>query len=301
MLSKPGSLSPHSDYLFENIRGHHRLQVEDYKSSTAMSSQQFPVSALQSLRRSLQQQLVLPACEHMPSAEPLGDMPEPDSLAGLNTLFRKGGITHSEGSTPNTNGRWFISTVDASSALKRLPGIALKPNYCLVTYLYRIHRGNGNHGGAVTWAIANNLSTTSHLEAALTTAGDHSAPPYPEGALPNYMTAITGNLTVSSFLVASVLQRELQEFGRCGKFHRWQHHRLIGAVPHQRHWQWRLEQPKALTPTVHSLSNGKVVVEFYTCRIVPPIGIFRHVDRYPANSYVAKSSNQAIAAAMVKP
>lgn len=264
-----------------------------------MSSQQFPISALQALRRSLQQQLVLPACEHTPNGEAVEEIPEPDSLASLSTLFRKGGITHSEGSTPNINGRWFISTVDASAALKQLPGIALKPNYCLVTYLYRIRRSNGNHGGAVTWAMANRLSTTSHLEAALTTAGDHKTPPYPEGALSNYMTAITGNLTASSFVIASVLQRELQEFGRCGKFHRWQHHRLIGAVPNQRQWQWRMKQPKTLMPTVHSLANGKVAVEFYTCRIVPPIGIFRHVDRYPNDSYVAKSSNQAIAAAMI--
>ncbi|MEM9265442.1 MAG: hypothetical protein AAGA46_07955 [Cyanobacteria bacterium P01_F01_bin.13] len=260
-----------------------------------MSSQQFPINSLQSLRRSLKKQLVLPACEHTPSAA-AEHMPEPDSLATLSNLFRKGGITHTEGSTPNANGRWFISTVDASSALRHLPGIGLKPNYCLVTYLYRIRRSNMNHGGAVTWAMTSQLSTTSHLEAALAMAGDYSAPPYPEGALQNYMTAITGNLTAGSFLIASILQRELQEFGRCGKFHRWQHHRLIGNLPKQRSWQWRMEQPKSLTPKVHSLPNGKIAVEFYTCRIVPPIGIFRHIDRYPTNSYVAKASNQAIAA-----
>ena len=202
-------------------------------------------------------------------------MPEPESLATLSNLFRKGGITHTDGSTPNANGRWFISTVDPSAALKHLPGIALKPNYCLVTYLYRIRRANASHGGSVTWAMANQLSTTSNLEAALATAGDHNTPPYPEGALLNYMTAITGNLTVGSFLIASVLQRELQEFGLCGKFHRWQHHRLIGTVPKQCHWQWRMEQPKTLAPTVYRLRNAKIVVEFYTCRTVRPIGIFR--------------------------
>ncbi len=266
----------------------------------AMSSQlQFPITSLQTLRRSLKQQLVLPMCEHAPMSD-AEDVSEPDSLASLSNLFRKGGITHDEGSTPNANGRWFISTVDASTALKQLPGIGLKPNHCLVTYLYRIRRANTNHGSSATWAMANQFSTTANLEAALTIAGDHSKPPYPEGALPNYMTAITGNLTAGSFLIASVLQRELQEFGRCGKFHRWEHHRLIGSVPQQRRWRWRMEQPKSLTPTVHKLPNGKTAVEFYTCRIVPPIGIFRHIDRYPANSYVAKASDQAIAAATRK-
>lgn len=261
-----------------------------------MSSQQFPINALQTLRRSLKQQLVLPACEHTPGALPI-DIPEPDSLATLSNLFCKGGINHTEGSTPNANGQWFISTADASTALRHLPGIALKPNYCLVTYLYRIRRENTNHGGAVTWAMANQLSTTSHLEAALAMAGDHSKPPYPEGALHNYMNAITGNLTGRSFLIASIMQRELQEFGRCGRFHRWHHHRLINTVPKQRDWQWRMEQPQTLTPTVYKLSNGKTVVEFYTCRVAPPISIFRHVDRYSVNNYVAKSSNQAIAGA----
>lgn len=263
-----------------------------------MSSQQFPINSLQALRRSLKQQLVLPACEQTPNLFADDDIPEPESLATLSNLFRKGGITHNEGSTPNANGKWFISTVDASTALRNLPGITFKPNYCLVTYLYRIRRANANHGGAVTWAMVNQLSTTSHLEAALTLAGDHTTPPYPEGALLNYMSAITGNLTAGSFLVASVLQRELQEFGRCGKFHRWHHHRLIGTVPKQRDWQWRMEKPTDLSPKVHSLPNGKIAVEFYTCRILPPIGIFRHIDRYPANSYVAKASNQAIAAVM---
>ncbi|MEM7063199.1 MAG: hypothetical protein AAF572_08540 [Cyanobacteria bacterium P01_B01_bin.77] len=260
-----------------------------------MSSQQFPINSLQNLRRSLKQQLVLPACEHTPSYFAEEDMPEPESLASLSNLFRKGGITHTDGSTPNANGKWFISTVDASTVLKHLPGITLKPNYCLVTYLYRIRRAQANHGGSVTWAIANQLSTTSHLEVALTTAGDHNTPPYPEGALLNYMTAVTGNLKASSFLVASILQRELQEFGRCGKFHRWQHHRLIGSVPKQRSWQWHMEQPKNLVPKVHILPNSKVAVEFYTCRILPPVSIFRHIDRYSANNYVAKASNQAVA------
>ncbi|MEA5462469.1 hypothetical protein [Leptothoe sp. PORK10 BA2] len=258
---------------------------------------QFPVTSLQTLRRALKQQLMLPLCEHAPPANE-EDMPEPDSIATLSTLFRKGGLIHHEGSTPNANGRWFISTIDASTALKQLPGLDLKPNYCLVTYLYRMRRDNINHGGAATWAMQNQLSTTSHLEAALAMAGDHNTPPHPQGALPNYMAAITGNLTASSFLIASIFQRELQEFGRCGKFHRWAHHRLIGSIPNQCSWRWRVEQPKTLKPRVHSLPKGKMAVEFYTCRTVAPIGIFRHVDRYSANSYVAKTSNQAIAAAI---
>lgn len=262
-----------------------------------MSSQQFPIKSLQTLRRTLKQQLVLPECENTPSAIASASLSEPDSLATLSNLFRNGGIEQAEGSTPNAHGQWFISTVDASTAIKQLPSIALKPNYCLVTYLYRIRRANIHHGGSVTWAIKNQLSTTSHLEAALVSADDHNTPPYPEGALANYMTAVTGNLTASSFLVASILQRELQEFGRCGQFHRWQHHQLIGTLPKQRHWQWRVEQPKNLTPKVHALANGKAAVEFYTCRVVPPISIFRHIDRYSGNSYAAKPSNQAIASA----
>lgn len=260
-----------------------------------MSSQQFPITSLKTLRRSLQQRLVLPDCEHTPSAVMAGDLPEPDSLAGLSTLFRKGGITHTEGSTPNVHGQWFISTADAGMALKNLPGIRLKPSYCLVTYLYRIRRSNRAHGTAATWAMGHHLSTTSHLEAALDLAGDHGTPPYPEGALLNSMMAITGNYTAGSFLIASILQRELEEFGRCGKFHRWHHHRLIGKIPPQHSWQWRVTPPKDLKPRVRGLANGKTTVEFYTCRLSPPVSIFRHLDRYPVHSYVAKVSNQAVA------
>ncbi|MEM1238552.1 MAG: hypothetical protein AAGI45_01805 [Cyanobacteria bacterium P01_H01_bin.26] len=261
-----------------------------------MSSQTFSLKSLQTLRRFLKQRLVLPECEHTPNRFADDEMPEPDSLADLSNLFDQGGLTPVADSVPNTNGRWFISTVDASNVIKQLPGLTFHPNYCLVTYLYRVQKANISHGRAATWAIAKRLSSTRQLEAALDLAGDHTNPPTPDGALLNYMTAVAGDLTAGSFLKASILQRELQEFGRCGQFNRWQHHRLIDTIPQQCGWQWRIQQPKNLAPTVHHLANGKLAVEFYTCRVASPIGIFRHIDRYPAKSYVAKANNQPIAA-----
>ena len=147
-----------------------------------MSSQTFSLKSLQTLRHFLKQRLVLPECEHIPNASADDEMPEPDSLADLSSLFDQGGLAYVAGSAPNTNGRWFISTVDASSVIKKLPGMTFHPNYCLVTYLYRIKKANISHGRAATWAIAKGLSTTRQLEAALTPAGDHTAPPFPDGA-----------------------------------------------------------------------------------------------------------------------
>ena len=119
-----------------------------------MSSQTFSLKSLQTLRRFLKQRLVLPECEHAPNTFMADEMPEPDSLAGLSSLFDQGGLTHVADSAPNTNGRWFISTVDASNVIKQLPGLTFHPNYCLVTYLYRVQKANISHGRAATWAIA---------------------------------------------------------------------------------------------------------------------------------------------------
>jgi hypothetical protein len=38
-------------------------------------------------------------------------------------------------------------------------------------------------------------------------------------------------------------------------------------------------------------------VEFYSCRVQKPIALFRHVDRYPPNSYMANNQDQVIAVA----
>ncbi len=259
-----------------------------------MSLQKLSIATLQKVQGYVRQSLQLPELEDQPRTEAVSDgmdeIPEPSSLDGLGDLFRVGSTPDESASTPNVNGRWFLSTADAARALMRLP-IQLKPNLRLVTYLYRTE----DVGEGVTWAVPEHLSSTAQLEAALSAAPDIDNPPYPEGALLKLMSGMTGDRSALSFVTASIFSRELAEFGRTGGRCDWSHHRFIATVPKQRDWKWRMTPPADLQPKVRLLPDGQAAVEFYTCRVVTPIGIFRHVDQYQSNSYLAKSMDQPVA------
>lgn len=260
-----------------------------------MSLQKLPIASMQKISRYVRGNLVIPELENNPPAEQtfedLHDIPEPASLGALGDLFRVGSAPNELISTPNTDGRWFISTAEPGAIFTRLPGLKLKPGFKLVTYLWR----NDTNGLGVTWAIPEQLSDTARLEDALQSASDADNPPYPEGALLNVMSAIQGDRSATSFVTASILQRELKEFGLIGHQADWIHHRFISSVPQQRQWQWRMKPPSDLTPKVRLLPDGQAAVEFFSCRVVPPIGIYRHVDHFPIGQYTAKSINQPIA------
>lgn len=223
----------------------------------------------------------------------LDETPEPDSLDALGDLFNFGGFTEEEVPKPNVTGRWFVSLVNPGSTLLKLPGLTLKPEVRMVSYLYRV----ADSGIGVTWAVPESLSGMAQLERALSQSGDRTQPPKPKGALADFMEAIEGDRTPASFVVASILRRELQEFGALGTFCNWTHHRLIETLPTQVSWQWRTQIPRDLSAKVRVLPEGQAAVEFFTCRIVPPVAIFRHLDQYPKEKYDGSSLDQVVAIA----
>lgn len=263
-----------------------------------MTLQKFSIEAVQKARQHICAQLVLPSSEQHPppqlvAPETIEDTPEPASLDALGNLFRAGGFIDTNTPAPNEEGRWFISTIDPAAAVKKLPGLSLKSGVRLVTYLQRKPEG----GLGVTWALPDLMSTTVQLEMALTTA-ENSSVPRPQGALSHVMESIEGDATPVSFIVASLLAREWRELGRIGVNHRWSQHRLIATVPFEQRkqaWQWQTKRPKDLSPKVKVRADHSAVVEFFSCRIVSPVAIFRHLDQYPPNSYRPKIQDRAIA------
>ncbi|MBD1822483.1 hypothetical protein H6F51_08245 [Cyanobacteria bacterium FACHB-DQ100] len=130
---------------------------------------------------------------------------------------------------------------------------------------------------------------------ACTALHDRNTPPKPEAALPNLMDAINGDHSPISFMIASLFHRELLEFGKVGRLASWSQQRLINALPPHPGWQWRTEVPKDFSPKVRVVPDGRVAIEFFTCRTVAPIAIFQHVDQYQARQYHPKSVDRAIA------
>ena len=71
----------------------------------------------------------------------------------------------------------------------------------------------------------------------------------------------------------------------------------LERAPSQAQWQWRTDSVKDLSPKVRAFSDGRVAVEFFTCRTIAPIAIFQHVDQFSADSYEAKCLDRAVAIA----
>lgn len=262
-----------------------------------MSAQKIPLETLQKIRQYIRNSLVLPESENHPKAwsayTEAEDLPEPASLSELGDLFNFGSLMETTASVPNSQGQWFISTTNPADALLKLPGLTLKPGLRLVTYLYR----TPGDGIGATQAVPEALSTTTQLEQALQENLGRNQPPQPAGALSDVMEAIAGDRSALSFVIASILRRELQEFGALGKSCSWSHHRLIGSIPTQLQWQWRIAVPKSLSPKVLIFPNGRAATEFFTCRVAPPIALFQHLDQYPAEHYKAIATERVIAIA----
>lgn len=262
-----------------------------------MTIQKIPLDSIQKIRQHIKGVLALPESENHPrslsSYEEVDELPEPDSISDLGALFNFGGVVEETTYAPNTKGQWFISSVNPGDALMKLPGLRLKNNLRMVCYLHR----TANDGIGVIWAMPESLSTTAQLEQALAGSRDRNSPPHPAGALGDVMEAIEGDHSPATYVVASILKRELKELGALGKSCNWTHHRLINAVPEQVQWQWKMETPKDFSPKVKFFPDGKTAIEFFTCRVVPPVAIFQHIDQYPNGQYKATCLDRPIAIA----
>lgn len=256
-----------------------------------MTARKISLEALQKVRQRLRNALTLPESENRPrswsSYDEADEMSAPESVGELGDLFNFGNPLQEVTYAPNTRGQWFISSINPGAALIALPGLRLRQGLRLVCYLQRTQ----DSGIGMTWAVPEHLSTTQQLEQTLKQHGN----PHPTGALEDVMLAMEGDRDPGSFLLASLLRRELRELGSIGKSCRWSHQRLITDLPHSALWQWRVPVPKDLSPKVQVLPSGEAAVEFFTCRTIPPFAIFHHFDQYVPGHYKAVGLNRAIA------
>ena len=260
-----------------------------------MSLQKFPIATVNKVRQYIQNALVLTDAERQSriwaNLDDAEDPPEPQFLDDLSGLFHFGGLAPEEIVLPTA--QWVISTVNPGDAIVKLPGLWLNPGFRLVSFIYR---AEGTGKGAI-FAVPESYSTIAWLEQAIAKSQDIVQPPNPEGASQDFMEAIDGDQSAASFLLASLLRRELKEFGALGTQCDWRYHRVIDAIPPQVKWRWQGDPPQDLAPKVKLLPNDQAATEFFTCRIQAPIAIFRHVDQYLAKQYQGSSLDKAIAAA----
>ncbi|MEM9369129.1 MAG: hypothetical protein AAGD07_24370, partial [Planctomycetota bacterium] len=104
--------------------------------------------------------------------------------------------------------------------------------------------------------------------------------------------AVTGDQSMSSFMQASMLIREVDSLNGSLAQPDWHSHRLISA-PSDDDWTWIQHAVNATTdmlPSVTRSPDGTTDVTFYTVSRHLEVRLVRHQDLYAPGSYHPKSS-----------
>jgi hypothetical protein len=204
---------------------------------------------------------------------------------------------------------WFKSKIDPMRILRPFKTLKLKEG--LVLRAYQFHeQGNGN---AVVWAIPADAEFAEPEEVMQNNLGGFfDRIPRPSKAYDNFMEAIEGDRSPESFFSASLLSRELKEFGSMWHGITWGAHTILVDDPWDSsgraqaqwifeppsqpssNWEWHAEKPDSWLPTV-TISGDTATVVFYTYCPIGREGIYKHVDEYRPGEYRFTTEQKKIA------
>ena len=121
---------------------------------------------------------------------------------------------------------WSISPVAPATVMAPFTSLHLRSGYVLRAYQFK----EGGNGNAIVWAMP--ADEPFPQPASCARLKDHfPEAPKPGTALDDFMAAIEGDGSRWSYLSASLLQRELCEFGARWHGCEWSTHEILGAEP----------------------------------------------------------------------
>ncbi len=260
-----------------------------------------------------------PPVETRPApATPSPPTPMP-SVAEINQLRKKAGEVWNppvdvgddqdfqfpdEDSEPAPAG-WAKSEHDPNKLVDLFKPLRLRKGYVLRAYIFR---ENGNASGVV-WAMPENAEFPEPADSPTLEHHLFKAPK-PWDALDDLMEAIEGDESQWSYLAASVLRRELREFGASWHGIDWGAHVILEDDPWKKppaeddfppsrpttpanQWKWSAARPQHWAPTVR-IEPGQVTITYYTFTAKAPERIYRHTETYRPGRYRAKVQDQLI-------
>ena len=202
---------------------------------------------------------------------------------------------------------WSASPYDPHTLLRVFETLWLKAGFALHAYVFR----EGSNGNGIIWAVPADAPLVAPNECPrLEDTWLH--PPRPPGAVP-LMHAIEGDGSPWSYLSASILSREAEEFGALWHGCVWSDQTILSKPPRQAdgqetsddartltsdapvgHWTWHgAAPPRTWKPTYTDRGTTREVV----LHIHHPIGreeIYRATDTYPAGSYEGKTETTVV-------
>lgn len=194
---------------------------------------------------------------------------------------------------PRRREAWAKCRKNIGRAIAVFPNLRMKQGYVLRGYLFTA----GGNGNGVVWALP--ADSPWPEPDACPKCDDAFESPRPDGVLPDYMDAIDGDGTPISYMSASLLARELAEFGALWHGCGWSVHRILGSNPLTEspaasystdrpsdiaNWTWKSEVPTEWQPVVE-IDHDSVRVTFHTFTGLGEEAILRHVDVFTPGRY----------------
>lgn len=234
-----------------------------------------------------------------------GGKAEKFSAAELNALREKVG----EAFMPpeDTPEGWSKSHLDPSKLVARFKPLRLRKGYVLRAYQF----AEGGNGNAVVWAMPADAEFPEPQDCP--TLENHLLKaPKPFDALDDPMEAVEGDGSPKSYLMASLLRRQIREFGAMWHGMNWSVHYLLDTDPWKAgppsddqspleapmsprsEFKWLKSAPDDWRPCVE-IEGDRVTVTFYTYCGIDRQTIYRHTDTYRTGKYRMRSRQEEIA------
>jgi hypothetical protein len=202
---------------------------------------------------------------------------------------------------------WSISTVDPQQVVAVFKLLRIKDGFALRAYQFR----EGGNGNGFVWALPVQ-SALPDPEECPRLERIFLEPPKPPAALDDYMDAIDGDGSPWSYMCASLLARQLAEFGAMWHGCDWSTHTVLDETPCRAgepseegdvvegpmtpadEWKWSEPAPEEWAPQPNQEAKA-VTVTFFTYSGLGEEAIYRHIDTYKPGEYKFKSDRRQIA------
>lgn len=242
------------------------------------------------------------------SSDTAGAKDEMPSVARIKEIREKASeLTQpGEDDQPEPEG-WSKSRHDPNKLMDLFKPLRLKDGFVLRAYLFR----EGGNGNGVVWAMPADAEFPEPKECPALEQHLFKAPK-PWDALDDPMQVVEGDDSQWSYLAASLLRRELHEFGALWHGVNWGVHTVLDADPWKagppaddadplqsphsprQEWTWHGPRPAQWAPQVE-MTSDRVTVTFHTYCPLYKEAIFQHTDTYRRGKYRARVEQERIA------
>jgi len=207
---------------------------------------------------------------------------------------------------------WARSTIDPMKLLALFKPLKLKEGFVLHAYQFR----SGGNGNGFVFALPEGSPLPEPEECRPEKPErprDFEPQPSPDDAEWDVMGLIEGDGSPWSYMLASILERELGEFGAIWHGCSWDAHRILGEDPlsfgrrigtrrfggegphtGSADWMLRGPKPRQWQPVVGK-EAGRTVVRFYTYSGLDREAIYENVDTYEPDSYYFETESTVLA------